>query len=62
MVYKGFKEEGYLAEALNNYMAFLGWSNEDEKEVYSLNELIESFGIDGINKSGANLIQKNYCG
>ena len=53
VVYKGFKEEGYLAEALNNYMAFLGWSNEDEKEVYSLNELIESFGIDGINKSGA---------
>jgi len=42
-----------LAEALNNYMAFLGWSNEDEKEVYSLNELIESFDIDGINKSGA---------
>ena len=34
-------------------MVFLGWSNEDEKEVYSLNELIESFGIDGINKSGA---------
>ena len=53
VVYKGFKEEGYLAEALNNYMAFLGWSNEDEKEVYSLNELIESFSIDGINKSGA---------
>lgn len=53
VVYKGFKEEGYLAKALNNYMAFLGWSNEDEKEVYSLNELIESFGIDGINKSGA---------
>ena len=53
VVYRGFKEEGYLAEALNNYMAFLGWSNEDEKEVYSLNELIESFDIDGINKSGA---------
>ena len=53
VVYKGFKEEGYLAEALNNYMAFLGWSNEDEKEVYSLNELIESFNINGINKSGA---------
>ena len=53
VVYKGFKEEGYLAEALNNYMAFLGWSNEDEKEIYSLNELVESFDIKDINKSGA---------
>jgi len=53
VVYRGFKEEGYLAEALNNYMAFLGWSNEDEKEVYSLNELVESFDLGGINKSGA---------
>ena len=53
VVYKGFKEEGYLAEALNNYMAFLGWSNDDEKEIYSLNELVESFDIKDINKSGA---------
>ena len=36
VVYKGFREEGYLPEALKNYLAFLGWSNDKEKEVYKM--------------------------
>ena len=53
VVYKGFKEEGYLPDGLNNYMVFLGWNNEEENEIYSANELIEKFDLTGINKSGS---------
>ena len=49
----GFKEFGILPEALINYMALLGWSKEDNKEVYSLAELMTSFEINSIGKSGA---------
>ena len=52
-IYKGFNEEGYLPEAINNYMAFLGWNNADEKEVYTIKELINDFSINDINSSGA---------
>ena len=53
IVYKGFKEEGYLPEGLNNYMVFLGWNNDEKQEIYSANELIEKFDLSGINKSGS---------
>ena len=53
LVYKGFREEGYLPEALKNYLAFLGWSNDKEKEVYKMEDLINDFDINNINKSGA---------
>ena len=49
----GFKEDGYLPAALNNYMAFLGWNNQKEKEVYLMDGLITDFSIAGINSSGA---------
>ena len=51
--FKGFKELGILPEALTNYMALLGWSKSDNKEVYLIDELIESFDIDSVGKSGA---------
>ena len=62
IVYKGFKEEGYLPEALNNYMVFLGWNNDEEQEIYSANELVEKFNLSGINKSGSkfNLDKLNW--
>ena len=62
VVYKGFKEEGYLPEGLNNYMVFLGWNNDEEQEIYSANELIEKFDLSGINKSGSkfNLDKLNW--
>jgi len=46
-------EEGYLQEAIINYIALLGWSPKQEREVYSLQELIELFNIDGIVKTNA---------
>ena len=49
----GFKEFGILPEALINYMALLGWSKEDNKEVYSLTDLLDSFEIKSVGKSGA---------
>ena len=40
-----FNESGFLAESLINYMVFLGWSPGDEKEIYSLDELINDFTL-----------------
>lgn len=51
--FMGFREFGILPEALINYMALLGWSKEDNKEIYFMNDLIKSFNIDSIGKSGA---------
>ncbi len=46
-------EEGYLQEAIINYIALLGWSPKQEREVYSLNELIELFDLAGVVKTNA---------
>jgi nondiscriminating glutamyl-tRNA synthetase len=48
-----FKKEGYLPEALNNFIALLGWSHPEEKEILSLDEITEYFDISRINHSGA---------
>lgn len=45
--------EGYLPAAIVNYIALLGWSPKTEKEIFSMDELIDSFSIGGINKSPA---------
>lgn len=43
--------EGYLAEAIINYIALLGWCPKDNRELFSLAELCETFDIGGISKS-----------
>ena len=43
--------DGYLQEAIVNYIALLGWSPKDEREIYSIQELAEIFSISGITKS-----------
>lgn len=48
-----FKEEGYLQEAVINYLAFLGWNPGTDQEIFSLEELIKSFDLNKIQKSGA---------
>ncbi|HHO50332.1 MAG TPA: glutamate--tRNA ligase [Deltaproteobacteria bacterium] len=48
-----FREAGYLPEALINYMALLGWNPGDEREILSLDELIEAFSLDRVNKTPA---------
>jgi glutamyl-tRNA synthetase len=45
--------EGYLPEAIINYIALLGWAPKDTREIFSLDELIEAFDINGISKSPA---------
>lgn len=47
-----YKEKGYLPEALRNYLCLLGWSHPEEKELFDLNEFIEKFTIDRIQKTG----------
>lgn len=45
--------EGYLTEAIVNYIALLGWCPKENRELFTLQELAENFSIDGISKSPA---------
>jgi glutamyl-tRNA synthetase len=55
----GYKEAGYLPEALINFLAFLGWNPGTEQEIFSMEELIPAFSLERINKAGARFdIQK----
>ena len=49
----GYKEKGYLSEAIVNFLAFLGWNPGTEQELFSLDQLVQSFNINQVNKSGA---------
>ena len=49
---KGFKESGYLPEALINFLAFLGWNPGTTQEIFSMEELITTFSIERIGKAG----------
>lgn len=46
-------EQGYISEAIINYVALLGWSPEDDKEIFTLDELIKEFNYKNISKSPA---------
>ncbi len=48
-----YRAKGYLKEALVNFVALLGWNAGDDKEFYNMNELIERFSLERVNKSGA---------
>ncbi|NMB99879.1 MAG: glutamate--tRNA ligase [Thermoanaerobaculaceae bacterium] len=48
-----FREKGFLSEALFNALALLGWSDPDEREILKIEELMERFSLDRINKSAA---------
>ncbi len=52
-IYSGFREFGFLPEAVINFLAFLGWNPGTEQEIFSITELIEAFSIKRIVKSGA---------
>lgn len=47
-----FKEKGYLPQALINYLALVGWSPESNKEILSIEEMIEEFSFERVSKSG----------
>ena len=48
-----YRNEGFLPEALVNYLALLGWNAGDNREIFSLAQLVEEFSLDGVQKSGA---------
>lgn len=48
-----YREEGYLPEALINFLILLGWHPKDNQEIFSLNELINIFDLSRVQKAGA---------
>jgi nondiscriminating glutamyl-tRNA synthetase len=48
-----FKDEGYLPEAVLNFIALLGWSHPEGKEILTLQEMIDAFSLDRLHNSGA---------
>lgn len=50
---RGYKEDGYFADAFINMLAFLGWNPGTEQEIFSIEDLIQSFDLKRVSKSGA---------
>lgn len=48
-----YRAKGYLPQALINYTALLGWHPSDDREIFTLPELIQAFSLDRTNKAGA---------
>ena len=48
-----FKDEGYLPEALKNFILLLGWSHPEAKEILTMEEMIQSFSVERLHTSGA---------
>ena len=49
----GYREDGYFAEAFVNMLALLGWNPGDDREILSMEELIEAFSLEHCGKSGS---------
>lgn len=52
-VFAGYKENGFFPDSFINMLALLGWNPGTEQEIFSMEELIEAFGLDRVGKSGA---------
>lgn len=50
-----YKQEGYLPEAMINFLALLGWNPGDDREVLTRDDLISSFNLEKVQRSGAQL-------
>ena len=48
-----YREQGYLPEAMLNFVVRLGWSYDDKQEIFSVDELIEKFDLERVGKSGS---------
>ena len=57
-----YRSKGFLPEALVNFVAFLGWNPGDEREMFTLEELVREFTLERVGKSGAvfNLDKLNW--
>jgi len=49
----GYREKGYFPEAVVNFLALLGWNDGTEKELYTLEELVQAFDLKRVHKAGA---------
>jgi glutamyl-tRNA synthetase len=49
----GYREKGFFPEAVINFLALLGWNDGTDKEIYSLEELVEAFDLSRVHKAGA---------
>ena len=49
----GYREKGFFPEAVVNFLALLGWNDGTEKELFSLEELIQNFSLNRVHKAGA---------
>jgi glutamyl-tRNA synthetase len=50
---RGYREDGYYPEAFINMLALLGWNPGTEKEIFTMEELIDAFSIERVHKSGS---------
>lgn len=53
-----YRAEGFLPEAMVNFLAQLGWNDGTENEIFALDDLIEKFSLDRVQKSGARFDEK----
>lgn len=53
-----YRDEGYLPEAMLNFLASLGWNDGTEQEVFSKAELVEKFSLERVQRSGARFDEK----
>ena len=51
--FEDYLNKGYLKEAIVNYVALLGWNPGDEREFFTMDELVKAFSVDGMSKSPA---------
>ena len=51
--FEDYINKGYLKEAIVNYVALLGWNPGDEREFFTMDELIQAFSVNGMSKSPA---------
>jgi glutamyl-tRNA synthetase len=52
-IYPGYREAGYFPEAFVNILALLGWNDQSDKEIYSMDELIKAFSLERVGKAGS---------
>jgi glutamyl-tRNA synthetase len=52
-IYAGYRESGYLPEAVINILAHLGWNPGTEQELFTMDELIQQFSLDRVGKHGS---------
>lgn len=50
---EAYRARGYLPDALVNFLALLGWNPGDDRELFSMEELVEAFSMERVGKSGA---------